>query len=144
MTTVVAALSPTGLISAAIGAGTQSVSVNFSTDNGNAATALTLITYLSSLPAGWSSMASGFSCAIVSTGSGCQLVLDYTPTVAASGTLTLSYVYTDDFGGADTGISTFPTPTTTDGNVVALAAPTGQVEAIQKTGSQPVGDLHHR
>jgi hypothetical protein len=81
---VVAAVSPTGQINAIAGAGVQTVSVNFTTDDGYAATNLTLTTSLSALPPGWSSPESGLSCAIVSSGSGCQLTLDYAPTAACS------------------------------------------------------------
>ena len=58
--------------------------MNFTTDDGNAATQLTLATDLSALPAGWSSSASSFSCAIVSTGNGCQLLLNFAPTAAGN------------------------------------------------------------
>ena len=100
---VVAAVSPTGQINAIVGAGNQTVSVNFTTDDGNAATNLTLTTSLGALPSGWSSPESGLSCAIVSSGSGCQLTLDYAPTAAGRGTLTLNYGYTDDSGAPRTG-----------------------------------------
>ena len=73
---VVAAASPTGQINAVAGAGNQSVSVNFTTDDGYAATDLTVTTDLSALPAGWSSASPNLTCAIVSSGSGCQLALE--------------------------------------------------------------------
>lgn len=135
---VVAASAPTGQIVSAPGSGAQAVTVNFTTDDGNAATNLVLTTDLSSLPASWSSKDPGFSCPIVSTGNGCQLVLNYLPTSAATGTLALNYTYSDDSGMARTGTLNIPFSTTTNGTVVATAAPMGQVNAVAKTGSQAV------
>jgi hypothetical protein len=133
-----AAATPTGEINAVVGAGNQSVSVNFSTDDGNAATSLALTTDLTALPAGWSSTAADFSCDIVSTGSGCQLPLIFAPTAAARGTLTLNYGYTDDSGAARTGALNIPYSTSARNTVVAAASPAGQVNAIEKTGGQGV------
>jgi hypothetical protein len=135
---VVAAVSPTGQINAIAGAGVQTVSVNFTTDDGYAATNLTLTTSLSALPAGWSSPESGLSCAIVSSGSGCQLTLDYAPTAAGRGTLTLNYSYTDDSGAPRTGVLDISYSSASANAVVATAAPTGQINAIVKTGAQDV------
>ena len=135
---IVATPAPIGQINAAIGTGTQSVSVNFTTDDGNAATNLTMSSALSSLPAGWSTTTPGFSCAIVSNGSGCQLVLNYAPKAAGSGTLTLSYGYTDYSGLARTGAINLPYSTTISGNVVATVSPAGQIDAVQKGGTQVV------
>jgi hypothetical protein len=86
---VVATASPSGQVNAAVGAGMQSVSVTFTTDTGNAtldaaASNLSVTTDLTSLPSGWSSAASSFSCALVSSGNGCQLMLSYAPTAAAT------------------------------------------------------------
>ena len=135
---VVAAASPTGQINAVAGAGNQSVSVNFTTDDGYAATDLTLTTDLSALPAGWSSASPGLTCAIVSSGSGCQLALGYAPTAASRGVLTLNYGYTDGAGVAQTGALNIPYAATLQGNVVATASPAGQINAIEKTGGQAV------
>jgi hypothetical protein len=135
---VIATPAPIGQINAASGAGTQSVSVNFTTDDGNAATGLTMLSSLTSLPAGWSTTTPGFACAIISNGSGCQLVLKYAPQVAGSGTLTLSYGYTDSSGLARTGAINLPYSTTANGNVVATVSPLGQINAVQKTGTQAV------
>ncbi len=134
---VVATPAPIGQINAAAGAGTQAVSVNFTTDDGNAATGLTMLSDLSSLPAGWSTTP-GFSCAIISNGSGCQLVLNYAPKVPGSGTLTLSYGYTDATAVARTGAINLPYSTTANGNVIATVSPAGQINAIQNTGTQAV------
>jgi hypothetical protein len=135
---VVATPAPIGQVNAQSGQGNQSVSVDFTTDDGNAATGLTLLSDLSSLPAGWSTTTPIFSCAIISNGSGCQLVLNYAPKAAGSGTLTLDYGYTDHSGQARTGAFNLPYSTTTNGNVVATVSPTGQINAIQKTGTQAV------
>jgi hypothetical protein len=135
---VVATPTPIGQINAAIAAGAQSVSVNFTTDDGNAATGLTILSDLSSLPAGWSAATPNFSCAIISHGSGCQLVLNYAPQAPGSGTLTLSYGYINASGLARTGAINLPYAATASGNVVASVAPTGQINAIQKMGTQAV------
>lgn len=135
---VVAAASPTGEINAQAGAGDQSVSVSFTTDDGNAATNLTLTTDLSALPAGWSSAAAGFSCAIVSAGSGCQLPLTFAPAASTRGLLTLSYGYTDNSGTARSGAINIPYSTSTHNTVIATASPAGEINAVEKTGTQPV------
>jgi hypothetical protein len=135
---VVAAASPIGQIDAVVGGGGESVSVNFTTDDGNAATNLTLTTDLAALPAGWSSTATSLSCAIVSTGSGCQLPLMYAPTAAGRGTLTLTYGYTDDSGAAKTGTLNIPYATSSHNDVVASASPSGEINAVEKSGGQAV------
>jgi hypothetical protein len=135
---IVATPAPIGQIVAASGTGTQSVSVNFTTDDGNAATGLTMLSGLSSLPAGWTTTTPGFSCAIISNGNGCQLVLSYAPATAGSGTLTLGYSYTDHSGNARTGAINLPYSTTAHGNVDATVSPAGQINAIQKSGTQSV------
>ncbi len=135
---IVAASSPIGQVTAAVGTGGQPVSVNFTTDDGNAATNLALTTDLGSLPAGWTGTAMGFTCAIVSTGNGCQLPLQFTPTAAGTGTLALSYTYSDSSGTARTGALNIPYSTTTDGTIAATVSPAGQVNAVEKTGNQSV------
>src|SRR5450631_3169759 len=135
---VVAAASPSGQISAAVGAGAQPVSVNFTTDDGNAATNLVLTTDLSALPPGWVSAQSSFSCAIVSTGSGCQLALSYAETTSTAGVLTLNYTYVDDSGAPEAGTLSIPYVSTTANDVVATASPPGQIIAVQKGGGQAV------
>ena len=133
---VVASLSPSGEIDAAIGGSKQSVSVTFTTDDGNAATALSVA--LGSLPAGWSSTAAGLSCAVVSTGSGCQLPLTFAPTAASNGTLTLNYTYVDGSGAARSGALNIPYATTANDTVTASVSPTGQVNAANMGGTQSV------
>jgi hypothetical protein len=140
---VVGTVSPAGQINAAVGGGVQSVSITFTTDADNAmtdsaATNLAVTTNLAALPAGWTSPSAGFSCAIVSTGSGCELVLNYAPAAAARGTLTVDYSYTDDSGAARTGQINIPYSSTVVSSVVATASPTGQINAAVKSGSQPV------
>ena len=135
---VAAAVSPTGEVSAALGGGSQSVSINFTTDDGNVATNLSLSSDLAALPAGWSSAAKSLACGIVSTGNGCQLVLSYAPTAAANGVLALSYAFTDDSGASRTGTLNIPYSTTTNGEVVANVAPPGQVNAVEPSGRQSV------
>ncbi|MGB6308518.1 MAG: hypothetical protein WBF89_12025 [Steroidobacteraceae bacterium] len=134
---VIAAASPTGQINGIVGGGNQPVSVSFTTDDGNAATGLTLTTSLAALPPGWSSTASSFSCAIVSTGNGCQLPLIFTPTAGASGTLSLGYSYTDDSGAARTGTLNISYATASHDNVVANTAPAGEIDVVEM-GSQAV------
>jgi hypothetical protein len=135
---VVAAASPTGEINAVVGAGNQSVSVSFTTDDGNAATNLMLTTDLSALPAGWSSAAASFSCAIVSAGSGCQLPLTYAPAASARGTLTVNYSYTDDSGTTRSGALNIPYSTSSQNSVIAAASPAGEINAVENSGAQPV------
>jgi hypothetical protein len=135
---VIATVSPSGQVNAGTDQGSQSVNVNFTTDDGYAATGLALTSPLSALPSGWSSTSSNFSCAIVSEGSGCQLPLTFAPKSAASGTVSLSYAYTDASGAARTGAVNIPYATTSNASVVATVAPSGQVNAIEKTGGQAV------
>ena len=134
---VVASLSPLGEIDASIG-GQRAVTVNFTTDDGTAATAFALTTNLGALPSGWSSSASGLSCAAVSTGSGCQLPLLFSPTTATSGALSLNFAYVDGSGMARTGTLNAPYATPANEVVVASISPTGQVTAVEKGGQQVV------
>lgn len=140
---VAATASPSGQVNAAVGGGTQSVSVTFTADTDNAtldaaASNLSVTTDLTALPSGWSSAASSFSCALVSSGNGCQLMLSYAPTAAGHGTLTLNYGYTDDTGASRTGSVQIPYSNTTADTVAATASPAGQVTAAIKGGSQAV------
>lgn len=135
---VVASTAPTGQVAGKIGGGAQSVSVDFFTDDGNPATNLNVTSDLTALPAGWSSATSSLACAIVSTGNGCLLTLTFAPTASLSGTLTLNYSYTDDAGESKTGVVTIPYFTTTANDVIATAAPLGQITAVEKTGGRSV------
>jgi hypothetical protein len=135
---VLATATPSGQINAVAGAGSQTVSINFTTDDGNAATNVALNTDLTALPPGWSSTATSFSCAVVSTGSGCELTLTYAPTAAGGGTLELDYSYVDDTDSPGTGSINIPYSSTAHDNVAAIALPAGQINAIEKTGGQVV------
>ncbi|MGO9931678.1 MAG: hypothetical protein ACLPV8_07685 [Steroidobacteraceae bacterium] len=132
---VAAYLAPTGEIDAIAGASKQNVLVNFTTDDGNAATGLALSTNLTALPQGWSSATSNFTCAVVSTGNGCQLALAYAPAAAAAGTLSLNYTYMDDTGAARSAALNVPYAAIAHDTVVASASPPGQVNAVQMAGS---------
>jgi len=88
-------------ITAATGT-SQVVTVNFNTDDGFQATNLSMD--LSTLPTGWSSAATSFTCSTISTGSGCALSLTFAPSsAAAASTLTLPYSYADNAGTIKTG-----------------------------------------
>jgi hypothetical protein len=139
---VVATVSPAGQINASVG-GVQSVSINFTTDTDNAATDraatnLAVTTNLAALPAGWTSASAGFSCALVVSGSGCQLVLTYAPMAAGRGTLTLDYSYLDDSGAARIGQINIPYSNASANTVVATASPSGQINTAEKSGGQAV------
>lgn len=134
---VVANISPAGQISAVAGAGSQTVTVTFTTDDGNVASAFELSTSLSALPAGWSSVGSSLTCASVSTGNGCRVALNYAPTTQGGGTLTLNYGYRDNAGSAKTGSVSIPYTATVHDNVVATANPSGTV-TVNTGSSQPV------
>jgi len=136
--TVAATTSPAGQITAAIKGGSQAVAVTFDTDDGKAASQFFVTTALGSLPAGWKSASGSFQCASVSTGNGCQLMLTYAPTALANGTLTLNYAYTDNAGVAQTGTLNLPYEGTTNDNVTATPAPTGQINAVVGMGTQTV------
>jgi hypothetical protein len=134
----VAAASPIGQVNAIVGGGNQSVSVNFTTDDGNPAANLVLTTDLGTLPSGWNSTTTSFSCPVVSTGNGCQLPLTFAPTAAAHGTLTLNYAYADFAGTAKTGSVNVAYAATTNDNAVATVFPTGQINAVAPSGTQAV------
>ncbi len=135
---VVASASPGGQVAVTASSGSQAVAVTFDTDDGNPATSVTLMSDLSALPPGWSSTATSFSCPAVSTGNGCRLPLTYAPTVFGSGTLTLNFNYFDDSGSAKSGAVNIPYSATTDNDIVAANAPSGQVNAVVAAGNQPV------
>ncbi len=136
--TVVAGVSPTGQINAAVTAGQQSVTVTFTTEDGKAATGLSVVTDLSKLPAGWSSTSGSFSCDSVSTGNGCQLLLKYAPTALSAGTLSLRYEYNDASGMPNFGVLNIPYAATTNDNVAGTAAPSGQVTAMLGAPAQAI------
>jgi hypothetical protein len=103
--TVGATQLPTGTIGAVVNSGSVPVTLTFTTNDGNPATALTITSGLSTLSTsypGWSGPAT-FSCASASTGIGCQLPLSYTPKVNGNGSVVLGYSYLDDSGTPQTG-----------------------------------------
>jgi hypothetical protein len=136
--TVVAAASQAGEVDAVIGAGAQALNVNFTTDDGNPATALVLTTDLHSLPAGWSSSAGALTCPIVRVGNGCQLPLSFSPSAAANATLTLNYAYVDNSGASRSAAINIPYASVQVGTVVASTSPSGQVNAVETTGATSV------
>jgi hypothetical protein len=136
--TVVASVSPNGQIDAATMGGQQSVALTFTTNDGNAASGLRLISDLTKLPAGWSSTSTAFGCGSVSTGNGCQLQLKFAPAVLGGGTLTLRYSYNDAGGMPNFGLLTIPYAATTNDNVVGTASPTGQIVAMLGSPAQDV------
>jgi hypothetical protein len=82
------------------------VTVTFVTSDGNPASALSVTSGLSTLPAGWTAT-SATSCNTVSSGTPCQVSLLYQPTAAgASGSIVLGFSYRDDSGTAKTGTVT--------------------------------------
>lgn len=135
---IVANIAPMGQVTAGIGTGNHSVSISFTTDNGVAATQFRLTTNLASLPTGWTSNLADISCAIVSTGNGCQLVMDFAPTSLSTGVLNLHYQYVDDSGTSQTGALNIPYSATPSGNVIATSSPAGQITSTTESGTQPV------
>jgi hypothetical protein len=84
------------------GGSSAAVTVTFTTDDTFEATNLSLD--LSALPAAWSTPASEFVCASISTGTSCQLGLTYAPAASGdNGTLQLPYEFLDNAGVAKPG-----------------------------------------
>jgi len=81
-------------------------------------------TDLASLPAGWTSSDSAFSCAGVAGGTTCQLPLTYAPTAAASGALTLRYTYLNNAGESKSGSLNIPYRATADDSILGTPSPT--------------------
>jgi hypothetical protein len=134
---VIATVTPSGQIVAAIG-GSQTVQVNFTTDDSNPATNLAVMPVnLTSLPAGWTGPAT-FTCASVSTGNGCELSLTYAPTQAGSGTVVLDFGYTNDSGVALTGSVNISYAAGADNTVIGTPSPNGTINAVVSQGSQMV------
>jgi hypothetical protein len=124
---VVGTPSDSGQINVVVGSGSRSVTIGFATDDGATATALSLTTSLTSLPSAWSSTVQSLACNQVGTGNGCQLVLNFTPTVVGPGTLVLNYSFVDNAGTPKTGSVTIPYAGTVHDNVVGNAAPSGNI-----------------
>ena len=132
----VVASSATDSASVVVGSSTT-FSLTFTTDDGKPATQLAITSGLDTLPAGWTGPAT-FSCASVSTGSGCMLNLTYHPMTADSGSVTIYYGYTNNAGTNKTGAATFIFAATSNNNVIATPSPAGQV-AVITGGTTPVG-----
>jgi hypothetical protein len=66
----------------------------------------------------------------VSTGNGCQLTLDCTPTVVDSGTLSLAFTYADNSGATKNGTVAVSYVSSSDNNIVGTVAPSGQITAL--------------
>lgn len=92
-----AAVSPSGQIAVTAGA-SESLTITFTSDDGNPLTGFTVTSDLQSLPSGWSSASSSLDCATVSSGSGCELDLTYAPSGAASGTAQINFSYVNHAG----------------------------------------------
>ena len=129
---------PVGQVTTKVGA-SQTVTVLFATDDGSASTNLQVTSGLTNLPAGWTTPASTFSCATVSSGNGCLLALVYAPGAAGSGTVNLGFSYTDNAAVAQTGSITLQYASSNDNNVVATTSPLGQVTALINSPSTAVG-----
>ena len=142
---VLATPSTMGEIDSMVGS-TQSLAVTFTTDDGRAATGLTISSGLTPLPSGWSSP-SAFACVTVESGTGCQLTLSYAPTAAGSGTVTLGYAYMNNAGESKSGTLSIPYRATANDNVVATANPlsvtatTGSSNSVMVTFTTDDGNL---
>lgn len=99
------------------------------TFNSNGGTASNLNMSLANLPRGWTQVGGGttFQCnSISTTGSACQLQLQYSPSFAVSNTsLTLNYTYNMAGGGAASGSVTFSYAATGTSNNFAYVADDG-------------------
>jgi hypothetical protein len=135
---VIATTSPLGQITAVEKTGGRSVPITLTTNNGEAASNLSVSASLKSLPAGWNAGVSTLSCASVSTGNGCQLSLTYAPTVLGNGTVSISYSYVDGSGAAKTGLTNIPYIATTNDNVIATPSQTGQITAVVGSVAVPL------
>ncbi len=134
--TIVVTPSPTGVISVPVGQ-TQAFSATFTTSDGKTATNFTITSGLSTLPAGWTGPTS-FTCASVSTGSGCVVNLTYKPTAAGSGSVPFNYSYVNNAGTSITGTATVSYASTSNNTVIATPAPAGPI-AVAIGGQTTVG-----
>jgi len=135
---VVATPSVAGIVSVVVGT-KQTISVTFTSSDGRAITGFGISGSLSTLPTSWSGPGR-FTCASVSTGSGCVLNLTYAPGAFGSGTLALDYVFVDNASAPSTGGSlTIAYRATTNDKIVgtpsktALDVVTGSSTAVNVT-----------
>ena len=117
--------------------GSQAVTLTFNSSDGQRVSKFAVTQGLASLPSGWTGPA-GFSCATLSVGSGCTLTLTYAPTAVGGGSLTLAFSYLDNAGTTQIGSVVLPYSSSSADNVIATAAPTGQINAMVGAGSQAV------
>ena len=134
---VIATATPVGQVDAIEKTGSQAVAISFTTDDGKTASQL-FLTDSAALPAGWSGNLGGFACASVSVGNGCQLHLAYAPTALTTGTLSLTYGYTDSAGTAQMGTLDLDYAATTNDNVTATPSPMGEINAVVGAAAQTV------
>lgn len=147
----VATRNPSGAAHVVVG-NSLPVTVTFTSDDGLALSNLQVTTNLAALPGGWSSGGSSFSCASVTSGTGCQLGLTYQPPFENSGTLAINFNYVNHAGIARTGSVSIPyegfgpllyVPQTTS-NVVRCAVTSsgsfnGCATSLAAPGSTPHG-----
>ncbi|HEV7612298.1 MAG TPA: hypothetical protein VGO37_10510 [Steroidobacteraceae bacterium] len=142
---VLAGVSPIGTVNVTVG-GTRAVTVTFTTDDGSAASALSLTSDLTALPIGWTGASATFACATVKAGAACELPLTFAPASAGSGILDLNYSYVDNAGTPQTGSASIPYAGTLPQHIyiadygantvlVCLIASDGSLGACQSTGS---------
>ncbi|HEY0747684.1 MAG TPA: hypothetical protein VGD63_13375 [Steroidobacteraceae bacterium] len=115
----------------------QNVVVTFTSNDGMPITAFSAYDSTGTLPTGWS--APSLTCATVAPGSGCVLILTYTPVAVENNALTLYCVYVDNAGLPRTPgpCMTFTYAATATNNVVASLSPIGEIDA-KLGGKQPV------
>jgi hypothetical protein len=133
-----AGISPAGQINAVAATGSQAVAITFTTDDGSAATGLSVSADLTALPSGWNSASKSFSCNTVSTGNGCQLQLNFAPPALGGGSLALRYNYIDSSGAANAGLVNVAYAATSNDTVTGTASPSGEIVATLGSSGQPV------
>ena len=134
---VTATPSPTGQINAVVGMGMQTVTVVFTTDDGRLATDLQVTSDLATLPAGWTSGTTPFTCSTLNSGNGCQLTLSYNPMARSAGTLTLAYSYKNNANQTKTGTLAIPYRALTNDTIAGTPGPSSSLAVLTGT-STPV------
>jgi hypothetical protein len=133
---VVATPSQTGQITAVVGSPAVPLTVTFTTDDAQPATALQLSTNLTGLPLGWSSTATTFACNAIDADNSCVLPLSYAPSAYGSGMLTLGYTYINNAGLAKSGSLTIDYRATTNDSIGGTANPASL--SVRTGSSTPV------
>ena len=96
---IIGTVSPGAVPINVVFSGSQAVSVTFTTNDMFVASNLLVTTDLTALPAGWSASSPNFTCAAISTGTGCQMSLTYTPTTNHdNASFPLVYTYNNNAG----------------------------------------------